>query len=196
MKRQRGFSILNIMIAISVMALLTVTLANLYQQVNEDSQAKALIDDTRWVLAQSRELRGVGTTSQIGAVLNARGLIPNDWEPDPGRGPNWFNTRWGVAAIGGVGSWFDENPSGINAMQGTHLFLGDVPLDICFDVINTLQAEVDYISYGASRDDNGDAIGIIKTYNIPYDTNNAHTICEDRSSDGRVAAALRLAIFY
>ena len=128
-------------------------------------------------------------------MIRARGLLPDDWEPHPTNGDSWSLTRWGAASVGGTGGWFGENPTGFTSTSGIHQFYADVPLDICFQVVNTLQAEVDYISYGASNSGKDGPIGIIKSYDTPYSRTDAQDICDSRSSNGAVAPALRIAIF-
>ena len=64
--KQSGFSLLQVMTAIIVIAILTVSVIRLYQQAAKDAGAKALIDDIRMIFSHARALKGVEYTSALG----------------------------------------------------------------------------------------------------------------------------------
>lgn len=198
MKAQKGFSLIGILFSIAIISLIIGKIVSTYQATEDSSKSHILINEIRTILNGALSLKGSRDVASLAADMRQRDMMPTSWIPsDYYANSSAYETNWGLASISGIGNWFGENPDGFTADDGIHVFVSRVPLDICYDVINTLQAEVDYISYGASNAPTADPspIGVIKSPYLEYSSAAASEACDDRSLQGQRSMSIRLAVF-
>lgn len=195
--KQQGMSLIGMLAALVILGLLSISIYKFASSAKESAKAKILIDDVRGMLSAAKSIKGIDDVASIGALIQSKELYPSTWKPLENSGlHNQFETQWGIVGVTGAGNWFGENPPGFTANDGIHLFIQKVPLSICYKVLNTLQSEVGYISYGAAPGEKkGTFEGIVKSYSVPYSTTSASQACDDRSSNGAKSVAIRLAVW-
>lgn len=188
-KKCLGFSVIGILASIAIFTLIIGSVYNLIQKANEDAEAHSIIEDIRTIFINAIEVRKTDTVGNYADTLSSRQMMPAKWIRDGSTG--WFDTPWGRGSVGGVGNWFGENPPGFTSgLDGVHVFIQRIPAELCFQVVNVLQTEVDYISINAP-----DTGYMLKKWDTEYTRENALAACNSTLSNNRGYTVLRTAIF-
>lgn len=170
MKKNNGFSLIGILLTIAVMAVFVMLVIRQYKAAKEQAIVREIVTDVRLIITNAREVFGSEDYWGIKEELEARAMLPPSWQVKQG---GRYITKYGLATVAALEAW--STPSGFDATDGIFIFINRIPPGSCFDAVNELQNELDYLS----------VTGVpVKNYNLAFDRELLNQRCDDAMGRG------------